>query len=258
MIGILLVLAALAAAVPWFVRSTLFPRRFAARAAAPPPADAIVARLDAGGDEIEAWFLPALDGAPGPRPLLLFAHGNAELIDLWPAAFEAPRRLGLGALLVEYPGYGRSTGRPSERSIARAMVAAFDWAVARPEVDPERVVGYGRSVGGGAVCALARERPLAALVLESSFTGVRDLARGFGVPGFLVLDPFDNLEVLRAFRGPVLIVHGEQDEVAPVAHARQLAAAARGSRLELKACGHNDCPRPWPELERFLISTSLD
>ena len=208
--------------------------------------------LDASGARSEAILLRARPGRATPGPLLVYAHGNGELIDQWVREFDAPRALGASVLLVEYPGYGRSAGKPSQASIARALVAAYDWAVARADVDPRRVVGYGRSLGGGAVCALARERSLAALVLESTFTSVRELAARFGLPGFLVRDPFDNLALVRGFQGPLLVLHGERDESIPVDHARRLHAAAPGSELHVLPCGHNDCPRPWRLLGSFL------
>jgi len=213
--------------------------------------------LDTDGARAEAWYLPPLLAAPGPAPLVVFAHGNGELIDDWAEAFEPPRRWGAAVLLVEYPGYGRSTGSPSQGSIAATMTSAFDRMTARAEIDPTRIVAYGRSVGGGAACALARERKVAALVLESTFTSVRRLARSFGLPGFLVRDPFDNLETLRAYPGPVLIVHGERDEIIPAAHAAALHAAAPQSRLALVPCGHNDCQRPWALLRDFLLENRL-
>jgi hypothetical protein len=214
--------------------------------------------LEVAGARAEAWLLPGLGAGARARPLLVFAHGNGELIDDWLDAFETPRGWGASALLVEYPGYGRSTGIPSEASVGAVMIAAYDWALTRPGVDPARVIGWGRSLGGGAVCALARERALAALVLESTFTSVRSMTQRLGLPSFLVRDPFDNLTALDAFAGPVLIVHGERDEMIPVAHAHALHAASQGSRLWLEPeCGHNDCPRPWHALRTFLIEKEL-
>lgn len=248
-------LVGLVASGAWFVsfqRATMFPRHLVPRAGPPPPADAVVLRLDTGEEEIEAWLLARSGGEPGPAPLLLFAHGNAELVDFWPAAFEEPRRWGLSVLLVEYPGYGRSSGRPSERSIARAMAAAHDWAAARPEIDARRIVGYGRSVGGAAIGRLARDRALAALVLESTFTSVPAMARRIGVPGFLMRDRFDTLAALRGFAGPALVLHGTRDTIVPAEESRELAAANPRAELHLLACGHNDCPRPWFQLQRFL------
>jgi len=240
-------------------RKLLFPLRRA------PDASALLRSVDGepvwlerGGVRSEAWFLPARGGAPGPAPLILFAHGNGELIDDWAGEFDAPRSWGAAALLVEFPGYGRSGGAPSEASIANAILAAYDWASARPDVDRARIVAYGRSLGGGAACRLASEREIAALVLESTFTSVRALARQLGVPGFLVRDAFENLARVAAFRGPTLLIHGAQDTVVPVGEARALHAAAPGSELViLSDCGHNDCPRPWPKLREFLTSHHL-
>ena len=249
-------------AVTWVVallllqRKILFPHPRAP--SLPPPVPAGGRVLELGEDEVEAWFLPpnASEGEPVPAPVLVFTHGNGELVDHWLPFFNEPRDWGWAVLLVEYPGYGRSGGSPSEASITRTMLEAYDALVSMPEVDPQRIVAYGRSLGGGAACALSLERPLAALVLESSFTSVAAMARSMGVPGFLVLDPFDNLAAVAAFDGPVLVLHGERDEIVPVDEGFQLARAA-GVELERLPCGHNDCMRPWPQLRRFLGANGL-
>ncbi len=210
--------------------------------------------LESPGARTEAFLLASTASGDLPAPLVLYAHGNGELIDYWVGELEPLRAAGMSILLVEYPGYGRSSGSPSELSITRAMVAAFDWAASQPNVDRARISGWGRSLGGGAVCALARERPLAALVLESTFTSARAMAwELFRVPSFLVRDAFDNLEVVRAFEGPILLLHGDRDQSIPVAHARALAAAAKHAVLQTLPCGHNDCARPWELLAKFLI-----
>src|SRR6202008_4301022 len=129
-------------------------------------------------------------------------------------------------LLLEYPGYGRSTGVTTQQSITAASLAAYDWATQQSGIDPKRIIAYGRSLGGGAACALATQRAVAALILESTFTSVRPFAWRFRAPGFLVRDPFDNLAVVRAFKKPLLVLHGTRDEVIPVEHGRELAAAA--------------------------------
>ncbi|HYB12892.1 MAG TPA: alpha/beta hydrolase [Myxococcota bacterium] len=241
-----------------FERALLFPK--------PVPPPDLAVRLPAGaqrlwvqgsGGRSEVWWLPPLLPSAGPIPLLVFAHGNGELIDSWVGAFDEPRRWGLGALLVEYPGYGRSSGSPSEASITEAMTGAYDLATALPGVDPRRVVAYGRSLGGGAACALAHRRPVTALVLESTFTSVRSLARRYGLPGFLVLDPFDNLSVVQSYAGSLLIVHGTHDELIPPANAAKLHAVAPRSELVLEPCGHNDCPRPWTAFRAFLVRAGV-
>jgi fermentation-respiration switch protein FrsA (DUF1100 family) len=206
---------------------------------------------------VEALYLPPapLLGSPGlgePAPAVIFAHGNGELADFWAEPFQEVREWGMAVLLVEFPGYGRSGGKPSQRSITEAMVAAYDALAARPEVDSSRIVGHGRSMGGGAICALAERRQLVALVLESTFTGIRPLALRMGVPGFLVLDPFDNLVVVSRFEGPILLLHGRRDGIIPPSHAERLQAAAKDSTLHWLSCGHNDCPPAWPWIKPFL------
>ncbi len=213
--------------------------------------------LRLGPDEnVEAWYLPPLAGS-GPTAALIFTHGNGELIDYWAEEFQVVGEWGVAVLLVEYPGYGRSGGSPSQESITRTMLAAYDALVARPEIDPARIVAYGRSLGGGAACALARQRQVAALILESTFTGVRPLARRAGVPGWLVLDPFDNLATVSEFEGPILVIHGDRDRIVPADNGRRLHEAASNSELHLLPCGHNDCPRPWARVERFLEESGL-
>ena len=234
-------------------RSVLFPR--------PPrpdhsPAegrnDVDVARLGP-GRQVEAWYLPPTgESDRRPSPAIVFTHGNGELIDYWLDEFDLLRASGLGVFLVEYPGYGRSGGSPSEASIARTMGDAYDYLVARTDVDPERIIAYGRSVGGGAAGALIRQRTVAALVLESSFTSVRQMARRHGLFGPLVRDPFDTLDAVGDFEGPVLVIHGRDDRLIPARHGQALAERARDGELVWLDCGHNDCPRPWKEVLSFL------
>jgi fermentation-respiration switch protein FrsA (DUF1100 family) len=237
-------------------RSLLFPVPVVAGAPAR-PVDAEQVWLATAAGRVEAWFLPPSTPIVAPSPLILFTHGNGELIDFWPAAFDEPRRWGVAVLLVEYPGYGRSPGHPSEATITQAVLAAYDWARARPGIHPGRIVAYGRSVGGGAACQLAARRPIAALILEATFTSIRAFARGFGAPGFLVRDPFDNLAVVREYRGPLLLLHGSHDDIIVPRHSQVLATEARQAELHLLPCGHNDCPREWPLIHTFLERRGL-
>ena len=232
-------------------RAMLFPAPNLAGAPAP-PADAQQLSLPGQAGPIAAWFLPPIPASSTPGPLLIFTHGNAELIDYWPEAFEEPRTWGVAVLLLEYPGYGRSSGSPSEASITDAILAAYDWARANPVVDSRRIVAWGRSLGGGAACRLAAQRPIAALILESTFTSIRAFAGRFGAPAFLVRDPFDNLAFVRDYQGPLLLLHGSHDEVIPAQHSRTLATAAPQAELHLLPCGHNDCPQAWTVIRAFL------
>lgn len=232
-------------------RQVIFPRHLIPPGLAMPDIPELEVWWVGPQESVEAWFLPPLEGE-GPFPAVIATHGNGELIDFWAEPYEPVRRWGVAVLLVEYPGYGRSGGSPSEASITATVVGAYDRLVARPEIDPDRIVAHGRSLGGGAACALAARRPVRALVLESAFASVRSIARRYGLVGPLVRDPFDNLAVVSGYDGPILIVHGTDDGIIPVDHAHRLHAAALDSEIVLKACGHNDCPPPWPEMRRFL------
>jgi len=232
-------------------RSMLFPMPPAAGA---PQRPAFVEPiwLNTSFGRVEAWYLPPIDLAGKPAPLLLFTHGNAELIDYWPEEFDEPRRWGAGVLLVEYPGYGRSEGRPSQASISEAMLNAYEWARHDPRVDASRIIPYGRSLGGGAASQLSIARSVPAMILESSFSSVAAFASGFGAPAFLIRDKFDSVSAIKSFKGPILILHGDRDDIVPPHHARTLAAAGNNVTLKFLPCGHNDCPRPWADVRAFL------
>jgi fermentation-respiration switch protein FrsA (DUF1100 family) len=209
--------------------------------------------------KVESWFMPPM--AEGKRPVLIFAHGNAELIDHWPKVLKPLTRSGFGIYLVEYPGYGRSQGIPSQDTVVETFTAAYDFIIDRPEVDKKRVVFWGRSLGGGAVCALAEKRTPAAMILMSTFTSISGMAIKFGVPGFFVRDPFDNLKTVEAFDGPVLVIHGKHDEVIPYSHGEKLYKAAAQGKLITYPCGHNDCPPDWDrffeDIKRFLTTMEV-
>lgn len=238
-------------------RSVVFPRPTGIVIVRPsPPPDARVVQLEIDGARVESWVLPPFEGAGEDGPLVIFTHGNGEIIDLWPNELGKVRNFGT-LMLVEYPGYGRSGGSPTLESISATMLSAWDTATEELGVAPGRIVLWGRSLGAGASCLLAEQRDVGALILESTFTRAADLARGFGLPSFLLRDPFDNLRCLRGFDGPVLLLHGRHDSIIPPAHAERLHEAAPGSRLEWLDCDHNDCPRPWSAVRRFLRENGL-
>ena len=225
-------------------RQIIFPAGLTAPASGPPDLPGLeIIRLDSGGAQAEAWYLTPEAAEDGQRhPAVIFAHGNAELIDGCLGEFRPFTRLGAGLMLVEYPGYGRSRGAPSQAGIDAVYTAAYDWLAARPDVDPERIVLAGRSLGGGVACQLAARRPAAAMILISTFTSARSFAGRYLVPEFLVRDPFDNLSVLRDYGKPVLVFHGTLDDVIPYAHGVAVAGAAASGRLVSWKCAHNDCP----------------
>ena len=196
--------------------------------------------------EVEAWFLPPdINHSKMPSPAVIFAHGNGEIIDIWPEALKGFTDLGIGLLLVEYPGYGRSQGNPSQRSITETFIKAYDHLISREDVDPSRIILLGRSIGGGAICTLAAERKSAALILMSTFTSARSFASKFLAPGFIVRDAFNNLLIVKTYTGPILIIHGRYDTIVPYRHGISLYQAAKNGKMLTYNSNHNDCPPDW-------------
>lgn len=247
-------------------RSMLFPRPMSEPGESPNDGHEVI-WLSTNSGKVECWYYPPATHLPSAAtpdngsPAVILAHGNAEVIDTFSGEFDGFRELGMAVLLVEYPGYGRSEGSPSQHSITEALIIAYDRLVARDEIDEDRVVLFGRSLGGGAVCALAAQRPAAALVLLSTFTSIREMAYRYLAPKFLVRDPFDNLAVVERFAGPVLVVHGTDDGLIPIAQAETLHRAAERGQMLRYPCGHGDCPpdwdRFWRDMAHFLRTNDL-
>jgi pimeloyl-ACP methyl ester carboxylesterase len=229
-------------------RRIVFPgvSRPPARAAADVPPGVTQVWLEPSFGRVEAWYFE-VDGT-APVPTVVFAHGNGELIEDWRSEMEALRAAGMSALLVEFPGYGFSEGRPSREALRETFTSAYDWLVDDGGVSADHIVAYGRSIGGGAASDLALDRPVGALALQATFTSTVALAREMLLPGFLVLDRFDNQRAVADFTGPVLLMHGVEDDVISYAHAEGLASVRDGLEITDIDCAHNDCESEWPRI----------
>jgi uncharacterized protein len=208
---------------------------------------------------VRAAFLAA--DTDSPAPALIYFHGNAEFVDQNIGLLRPITTLGVHVLLLEYPGYAGSDGRPSRESLAEAARLGFDWLARHPAVDSGRIIAMGRSIGSGPAVDLAGERDIAAVVLLSPFASLDMMARSMGAPGFLLRDRYDNRVGLAGFEGPVLLFHGRADDVIPYAHSRALLAVVPGATLQTLSCRHNDCPyfdaAFMAVLQTFLQDTEL-
>ena len=245
-------------------RAILFPRQFITVPTHAPTVRGLEQMwLMTSEGQVEAWYLAPLSQKLGtPAPLLLLAHGNGDLIDYWPASVITLREQGFGVLLIEYPGYGRSQGEPSYHTIRETSLLAYDTIIQHPQVDPQRILLFGHSVGGGAVSVLAAERPSVGMVLVSTFSSVRALAADHWLPPFAVRDPFDNLAVVKQYPYPLLLIHGKQDTTIPYHHSLALDAAAPQSQFVTLDCGHNGCIQDWDkfwyDLAPFFGRTGIE
>ena len=243
-------------------RRVLFPRHMIPEPNTDgPPPEIEVVWIESPQGPVEAWYRPGNGvSSKAPGPAVIYAHGNGELIDYNVDRFEPYHRMGISVLLAGYRGYGRSAGSPSQRAITDDFIKFHDHLATRREVDAKRIVYHGRSLGGGAVCALAVFRKPAALILQSTFTSVPDVARQLLFPRFLILDPFDNLKVISQLKCPILLLHGRDDEIIPFAHGEALHAISPQSELVGFVGGHNEQPPTdsyWPMIKRFIHNSQI-
>ena len=170
---------------------------------------------------------------------ILYSHGNAEDLGLVAPFLARLREWGFSVLAYDYRGYGTSDGVPSERGAYEDVEAAYAYLTRTAGVPPQRIIAYGRSVGSGPAVDLAVRHALAGLVVESGFVSAfRVVTR---IP-LLPFDKFRNLAKIARVRCPVLVMHGERDDVVPIAHGRQLYRAAPEPKRSLwvETAGHND------------------
>lgn len=224
----------------------------------PPPSsygedlDGLVLLPTATGDTVAA----VLREVAGAGLAVVFTHGNAEdvghLVDL----VEGWSRLGVTALAVEYPGYGLSSGQPTEAGVYAAGDAALAHLATRG-YPAERVILHGRSLGGAVAVDVAARHRVAGLVLESTFTSAFQVMLPFGgLPG----DRFTSLAKLPRVQAPTLVIHGTQDEVVPFTHGERMFAALPEQLRRswwVEGAGHNDLSwvagaRYWERLAGFL------
>jgi hypothetical protein len=206
------------------------------------------------GERLHAWWVPARKPAIGH---VLLCHGNAGNVGDRLLHTELLAAVGFDVLAFDYRGYGRSTGRPSEQGLYRDARAARTALLTRLGVVSAPLLYLGESLGGAVALALALELPPAGLILQSAFTSVRDMARRHYplIPPALVPDAYPSLRLIARLEAPLLVLHGERDEIVPLMHGEALAEAARGpTRMHVFAgAGHNDLlSRAGPEWARTI------
>jgi len=193
------------------------------------------------GLRLNAWFLPA---PASPKVLLVF-HGNAENIGYGLARLKSFAQLGTNVLALDYRGYGKSEGSPNERGVYRDAEAAYRYLADLRRFAPGNIVVYGQSLGGAVAIDLASGHECGGLIVESSFSSGREMARrAFRIPLFEYIPQsrFDSLAKIKNVRCPILIVHGTRDEVIPFAMGQRLYEAAPEPKtfLPVEGAGHND------------------
>lgn len=185
--------------------------------------------------KISAVYLPN----PDARYTILYSHGNAEDIGHLLPMLEDIKGMGFSVFAYDYQGYGTSPGTSSEESAYEDGFAAYEYLARNLCIPAKRIIALGRSLGGAVATDLAHKRQLGGLIIESSFvTAYRVLTR---VP-LLPFDKFKNISKIKNVRCPVLVIHGNQDEVIPLWHGKRLFQEAYEPKLSfwVEGAGHNN------------------
>lgn len=176
------------------------------------------------GEKVIIWYVPAKPG----HPVVLFFHGNGEVLAGRVSRFRGITADGTGLVALSYRGYAGSTGKPSEQGLLNDAAAAYAFTAARYK--PEQIVAWGFSLGTGVAVALAADHPVGKLILEAPYTSIADVA----APMFqlvpvhrLLRDQFHSDERIARVTASLLIMHGEKDPTISIRFAERLFALAR-------------------------------
>ncbi len=196
------------------------------------------------GVKLSAWLVPHTDPT---APVVLLCHGNGGNLSHRLGTLRQLHDMGVATLIVDYRGYGRSEGSPSEQGTYRDARAAWDWLVGQRQVDPSRIVLMGRSLGGAIAAKLAGEVQPAGLVIESAPTSIAEMGRDmypiFPLPLMRLLARYryDTREHLAGVECPVLVMHSSDDGLIPFSHGQRNYAAAGEPKRFVELVGtHND------------------
>jgi pimeloyl-ACP methyl ester carboxylesterase len=222
-------------------------------------------RLPLQGDQLAGWWVPSEDLHSGT---LLYLHGNAANVAANLDHVLRLRSAGLNVFIIDYRGYGYSTGGPPrEKLLYEDAERSWKYLVAERNIPPAHIAIYGHSLGGAVAIDLASKHPEAgALITEGTFTSIADLADRFSFAAYLpvrliLTERFDSISKIRAVHLPTLILHGDADRMNPPLSARRLYDAAPGPKqlALIPGGGHEDSAEVNPTayfaaLNRFLSS----
>ena len=196
----------------------------------------------ADGTKLHGWYLPG----EAESPLVLFCHGNAGNISHRVDNLHWLHELGLSVFIFDYRGYGQSEGTASEEGTYSDLRGALRWLQDRGWTS-ERMIYFGRSLGAGVALQLSLEEPPAGLVLESPFTSIKAMGQHhypllWLLAGWALNVRYDNLTKIAQLKAPLLILHGERDQIVPLLMGQELFELARQPKYfySIPRAGHND------------------
>ncbi len=191
------------------------------------------------GVRLSAWYVPKQNA----RGVILFFHGNGGNVSHYLQSLALFSRLGFSSFILDYRGYGKSEGTPSEQGTYLDAEAAWQHLVRTMGIAPDKIVVWGRSLGGSIAAWLARKNTPRMLVLESSFTALGDVAADlypWAPTKLLVGDMYSTERFLQEVRCPVLVIHSPDDDIVPYTHGRRLFERAKPPKRFLEIRGRHN------------------
>ena len=199
-----------------------------------------IALRNQSGETLLSWFGKAQDG----KPTILFFHGNGGAVNHRAHRFRGLMADGFGVFMLGYPGYGGSDGRPSERAFLEGAQIAYQHL--RDEgIEPDDIIIYGESIGGGVAVQLASKVGAKGLVLEAPMSSAADVAQEhypWLLAGLLIKDAYPSIDYIDRIDMPLLVMHGEEDRIIPIGLGRRLFEEALDPKtfVNIPGAGHND------------------
>lgn len=215
-----------------------------------------VSIVSSDGNRLHGWLCHT--GKRSPQKLIIYFGGNAEEVShMIPMA---PMFEDWAMLLINYPGYGLSEGKPGQESFFNAALAIFDYAFSRDDIDSENIVVMGRSIGSGPAVYLSHERSVRSVMLISPFESIRAVAQSkmpFLPVGLILKHRFPSKKYAVNISAPLLAFYGTADNIIPPSHTKRLAEYWKSPvrLIELTSYGHNDIfqsQQMWEEVKAFL------
>lgn len=203
------------------------------------------------GITINSLFFPMKS-----EKVILYLHGNAGCLDSWQHVFNNFKSLEYNFFIIDYRGYGKSSGDISEKGLYLDAEAAYKYLNSIGFKD-DQIIIYGRSIGTGVATDLAQNKKINALILETPFTSMQQLAQDkfpYLFPSLFLKYKFDNIDKINNISAPLLIIHGKQDEVIPFEHGKALYNHYNSNKLflEVETGKHNDLSE-FPEFSQGIL-----
>lgn len=207
------------------------------------------------GETINGLYFPGED----KRRVILYFHGNAGDLSGWQFVAEDLLPSGLSVFIIDYRGYGKSTGSISEKGLYSDAESAYKFLLEKKRIKPDGIIIYGRSIGSGVAVEIASRKKCGGLILESSYSSLATLANEkvpFFFPSFYLRSKFNNLKKIDQVSCPIAFLHGAEDTLIPPAHSQILFESFRGKKtfVLIETGQHNDL-HGFPEFKDFITTT---